>query len=108
MKYELILRITDYLSKGGLFNPESMDHEQVQRLLIDIRDYLLDEADKTPNRYPSMPPITPLPYPLPNTQPSWYGNCPKCGLKLEGTMGYVCPNAECPTGLGGVWCKNDK
>lgn len=57
-------------------------------------------------------PITPLPYPLPSTQPIWptvpknpeYNLCPKCGLKLEGVMGYVCPQAQCPTGLGGAWC----
>ena len=48
-------------------------------------------------------PITSLPYPLP-TQPNPFSNCPKCGLKLEGVMGYVCPNAGCPTGLGGAWC----
>jgi hypothetical protein len=30
--------------------------------------------------------------------------CPKCGLKLEGVMGYCCPNAGCPTGLGPVMC----
>jgi hypothetical protein len=51
-------------------------------------------------------PITPLPFPpmqpLPDT--NWYGNCPKCGLKLGQVMGYVCNNAPCPTGLGGATC----
>ena len=97
MKNELILRITDYLAKGGLFNPEAMEHEKVQRLLMDVRDYLLDEADKTPNKYPTIPPFTPL-------QPAWYGNCPKCGLKLDQVMGYVCSDPVCPTGLGGTKC----
>lgn len=38
--------------------------------------------------------------------PAWneIRNCSKCGLKLEGVMGYVCPHAECPTGLGGTRC----
>ena len=33
-------RITEYLSKGGLFNPELMDHEAVRDLLIDARDVI--------------------------------------------------------------------
>ena len=58
-------------------------------------------------------PITPLPHPLPSmpyqpwvtpNSPPMGGNCPKCGLKLEGVMGYVCSQPQCPTGLGGVWC----
>jgi len=26
--------------------------------------------------------------------------CGECGLELRGTMGYYCPKANCPTGLG--------
>lgn len=26
--------------------------------------------------------------------------CPKCGLALEGAVGYVCIQNDCPTGLG--------
>lgn len=33
-------RITEYLSLGGLFNPEMMDHEKVRDLLIACRDEL--------------------------------------------------------------------
>lgn len=33
-------RITEYLSLGGLFNPEQMEHEKVRDLLIDCRAYL--------------------------------------------------------------------
>ncbi len=29
--------ITEYLSAGGLWNPESMEHDKVRRLLIDCR-----------------------------------------------------------------------
>ena len=32
---EIIHRITDYLSNGGLFNPEYMEHEKIRRLLMD-------------------------------------------------------------------------
>lgn len=33
----LSARITEYLSAGGLWNPECMDHDKVRRLLIDCR-----------------------------------------------------------------------
>lgn len=48
---------------------------------------------------------------IPETKPweSKWGNinaCPKCGLRLDqGPMSYSCPNLECPTGLGPVYCK---
>lgn len=90
MKQDLINRITAYLANGGLFNPEYMTHAEVSKLLIDIRDYLKS------NQVMDIPTI---PY-----NPTWYGNCPKCGLKLDSVMGYVCSNPECPTGLGGVQC----
>lgn len=38
---ELINRITEYLSTGGMFNPELADHEQVRELLIECRNALL-------------------------------------------------------------------
>jgi hypothetical protein len=31
-------------------------------------------------------------------------SCSKCGLKLDGVLGYCCPQAGCPTGLGPVMC----
>jgi len=37
---DIASRITDYLSAGGLFNPELMDHQKVRDLLIDARDAL--------------------------------------------------------------------
>lgn len=33
-------RVTEYLSAGGLFNPELMDHEAVRHILIDARDVI--------------------------------------------------------------------
>jgi hypothetical protein len=33
-------RITQYLCVGGLWNPESMDHDKVRDLLIDCREHL--------------------------------------------------------------------
>ena len=37
---ELSDKITEYLSSGGLFNPEMMEHEKVRDLIIKIRDTL--------------------------------------------------------------------
>ena len=42
--------------------------------------------------------------PTPWTNPVDYKSCSKCGLKLDGVMGYVCTQPHCPTGLGGAWC----
>jgi len=39
---ELIHRITEYLSNGGLFNPEYMNHDKVRDLLMDLREYLYE------------------------------------------------------------------
>ena len=39
----LIARITDYLAKGGLFNPEYMEHDKVRDLLMECRDALAAE-----------------------------------------------------------------
>ena len=35
-------RINDYLSCGGLFNPELMEHEKVRALLLDCREEIMD------------------------------------------------------------------
>lgn len=37
---EITERITEYLSVGGLFNPEMMNHDKVRDILIDCRDAL--------------------------------------------------------------------
>jgi hypothetical protein len=74
---DLLDRINDYLVKGGLFNPENMDHEKVQQLLLDIRDYLNWGHLKQPV--------------LPTQQITY--KCPVCGV--TGINGYVCYNTAC-------------
>ena len=37
--------ITNYLSSGGLFNPELANHDEVRNLLIELRD-LLDRIEE--------------------------------------------------------------
>jgi hypothetical protein len=39
-------RINEYLSNGGLFNPEHMNHEEVRNLLMEIRDNIV-KKEKT-------------------------------------------------------------
>jgi len=39
----LVGRIREYLSNGGLFNPELMDHEKVRDLLMDVLEHLSSE-----------------------------------------------------------------
>jgi hypothetical protein len=41
---ELTDDITEYLSKGGLFNPELMDHNPVRDLLIKCREVLNEKT----------------------------------------------------------------
>lgn len=98
MKQDLINRITAYLANGGLFNPEYMTHAEVSKLLIDIRDYLRS------NQVMDIPTIPYPPYkPFETTT---HNTCPKCGIKLDAVMGYVCSTPQCPTGLGGTWCQS--
>lgn len=45
---DLVQRITEYLSFGGLLNPEMADHEKVRNLLIDCRDALVAPQEQAP------------------------------------------------------------
>ena len=58
---------------------------------------------------PFVPPTPYIPYPPPIPADFWpkASGCPKCGIDLNHVMGYCCPNMECPTGLGPVWCKTN-
>lgn len=49
-------------------------------------------------------PFQPNPWPLYPIQPR--RACPTCGLDLTNTMGYCCPNANCPCGMGPIMCSN--
>lgn len=41
---EIRERATEYLSSGGLFNPEMMEHNKVRNLIMDSRDALDAQA----------------------------------------------------------------
>ena len=47
-------------------------------------------------------------YRSPWQAPQWHmpvQHCTKCGMNLDGVMGYVCSDPHCPTGLGPIMCK---
>lgn len=54
-----------------------------------------------PKSSPDHPDFGKEPWPL---EPLSKLDCPQCGIKLEGVMGYYCPHDDCPCGLGGVRC----
>lgn len=63
----------------------------------DIFDKLgIKKVTEPPN--PWEPKITPMTPTSPWLHQS--KSCSKCGLNLEGVIGYVCPNVDCPVGLG--------
>lgn len=41
---EILGRIQQYLALGGFFNPEAMEHDKVQRLVMNARDEIHDQA----------------------------------------------------------------
>jgi hypothetical protein len=42
--------------------------------------------------------LNPVPYTLPyEPLTKTKDNCPKCGIKISGVMGYVCTSINCPT-----------
>lgn len=50
-------------------------------------------------------PKVPMPF-MPTTPPAekWEmpTTCAKCGMRIDGALGYVCPTPGCPCGLGGI------
>lgn len=52
-------RITEYLSLGGLFNPELMDHQKVRQLLIDCRADLTTTREQLELRITALSIMTP-------------------------------------------------
>ena len=60
--------------------------------------------DKDERGVPIIPPLPSEP-----TLPGPPGNpvvavCGECGMDINQVMHYVCMNARCPTGLGGLRC----
>lgn len=41
---DLLERIQSYLGNGGLFNPESMEHNKVRDLILDCNEYILNSS----------------------------------------------------------------
>ena len=74
-----------------------------EKVLEEIKS-LRDRLDRLENR-PTPGTIPPL---VPGTVPTipikFESKCSKCGLVMDGPMGYCCPHRDCPTGMGPVWC----
>jgi len=93
---------------------------ELQKLAEELRkqaeeiERRIQELQVFPRKSPWEPPvpITVDPWETPGERtpihpnPS-YGHCPTCGLKLSGTMGYVCMRPNCPTGLNGPSTSNN-
>lgn len=77
-------------------------------IFLETYEKFIDMTDIVPQKETTLPwTTTPYqPWVVPNTQ--WTKNCPKCGINIDGPMGYVCPQPQCPTGLGGSWCHNNE
>jgi hypothetical protein len=41
--------------------------------------------------------------PRANPNPWREGTCKECGIRMDGVMGFVCPNTKCPTGMGRIF-----
>ena len=74
-----------------------MSNEKLDRiieLLLEIKRLM----EKEKGTFPYIPPHPYNPNENPWTIPYMEKkSCPKCGLNLEGVMGYVCTNPGCPT-----------
>ena len=44
---EILNRIKDYLSSGGLFNPEMMEHDKARDLIMDCRYHIQNKESNT-------------------------------------------------------------
>ena len=94
LREALTQRITEYLGNGGLFNPESMEHNKVRDLLIDCRAALTEAKGQeedwmqreiadgvAPGTYAPEPPAE-----APAVTPS--------GMQPDGT--WICPTCKDP------------
>jgi hypothetical protein len=73
---------------------------------LERRVVQLEQAGRRYGPIEAKPATEPLP-----SWPAWPAiptigeqRCPTCGILLSPVMGYVCGKANCPTGLGGVYC----
>lgn len=57
------------------------------------------DPPETPGSGITYIPFYPIPWPwlpLPETPMPRENRCPRCGIKWEGVMGYVCQDPNCP------------
>lgn len=70
---------------------------------------ILEELKKINDRLDKLEsqPFGPLQPYTPKVKPP-VSFCSKCGLKLEGVMGYCCPRPDCGCGMGPIMCCSNK
>ena len=87
-----------------------MTDNQNQIYILLLEEYIKDlECELLSNEVDEWLKVYHIPQPnpyIPSYDPWSKSVCPKCGMKLDGTMGYCCPNMDCPTGMGPVICKS--
>lgn len=90
LKLALEQRITDYLSAGGLFNPELADHVAVRDLLMDCREALAEQPAQ------QAPIGSVYRYGKDSSGKQWHGiKWTALGLDLpDGTLIYTSPPAQ--------------
>ena len=80
--------------KGFLAEKNSLKTEELNTLKGELKN--VEDNDIPTNPYAPFFPIEPM-----EPSPTLADECPKCGIKLTGIMGYVCTRVDCPTGLSG-------
>lgn len=78
--------------------------DKLERLFIEVES-LKKRIDTIEHLQRATQPYGPTTIPYQPFQWQGVNQCTKCGLQLDKVMGYVCPQPNCPTGLGPVMCK---
>lgn len=74
-----------------------------EKVLNELRN-IKSRLDKLENANIPFGPFLPqMPQVIPTLPFKIESKCSKCGLLMDGPMGYCCPHADCPCGMGPVW-----
>ena len=80
--------------------PNGTGYSYNEDTLKKLKELYEKDSDKAEPRPPFSPwgiPAQPFYQPKPK--------CSQCGIALSGVMGYCCPRANCPCGMGPTWCE---
>jgi hypothetical protein len=82
-------------------------NKELKEEVRELKELLLEFIELRKEQKININPVQPLPWPmLPLEQPNFIPpdspimvndiGCSRCGMKISGTMGYVCSHPECP------------